>query len=155
MVSTIAKQGNPNNPLDTVIEITDLNGARFTTGCNQPGGTSTDFTSPCLNDDVSASPHIQDSQLTYKVPGTSGSQTFLVHVLDWGGNARPDMIYGLSVSGVIDPLVFYQTAAHTGTVGQPYLRDRLRLRWNGTKLLIYGRFSAARTRFHRQRKPGK
>ena len=54
MVSTIAKQGNPNNPLDTVIEITNENGAGFTTGCNQPGGTTTDFTSPCLNDDVSA-----------------------------------------------------------------------------------------------------
>ncbi len=119
MVSTIAKQGNPNNPLDTVIEITDVNGARFTTGCNQPGGTTTDFTSPCLNDDVSASPHIQDSQLTYKVPGTSGSQTFLVHVFDWGGNARPDMIYGLSVSGVIDPLVFYQNMP-TGIAHQSY-----------------------------------
>jgi large repetitive protein len=121
IVSTLAKQGNPNNPLDTVIEITDVNGARFTTGCNQPGGTTTDFTSPCLNDDQSANPHIQDSQLTYKVPGTSGSQTFLVHVFDWSGNARPDMTYGLSVSGVIDPLAFYQNALlPTGIVHQSY-----------------------------------
>jgi hypothetical protein len=119
-VSTLAKQGNPNNPLDTVIEITDVNGARFSTGCNQPGGTTTDFTSPCLNDDQSANPHIQDSQLTYKVPGTSGSQTFLVHVFDWSGNARPDMTYGLSVSGVVDPLAFYQNALPTGIVGQSY-----------------------------------
>jgi Putative Ig domain len=98
-VETNAKRINPNDPIDTVIELTDVNGVQFSTGCNQPGGTTT-FTSPCLNDDISATPHVQDSSLDYKVPGTSGTQTFLVHVLDWSGNARPDMIYFLAVSGV-------------------------------------------------------
>lgn len=105
-VETFAKRSNSNNPLDTVIEVTDVNGGRFSTGCNQPGGSTTDFTSPCLNDDISASPHVQDSALDYKVPGTSGTQSFLVHVLDWSGNARPDMQYTLQISGAIDPLVF-------------------------------------------------
>jgi hypothetical protein len=100
-VETFAKRNNPHNPLDTVIELTDVNGGQFSTGCTQPGGT-TSFTSPCLNDDISANPHIQDSSLDCKVPGTSGTQTFLIHVLDWSGNARPDMIYTLQVSGVID-----------------------------------------------------
>ena len=119
-VETYAKQWNGNDPLDTVIELTDANGLQFSTGCNQPGGTSTDFSSPCLNDDLSANPHVQDSSLTYKVPGTSGTQTFLVHVLDWSGSARPDMTYGLSVSGVLEPIVFNQDRLITGTVGQLY-----------------------------------
>ncbi len=105
-VETFAKRYYLNSPLDTVLEITDQNGVQLTTGCNQPGGTTTDFSSPCLNDDVSASPHIQDSMLDYKAPTSTPTQTVLVHVLDWSGNARPDMIYNLQISGVIDPLVF-------------------------------------------------
>ncbi len=119
-VATYAKQGNPNDPLDTVIEITDINGIRFTTGCNPPGTTSTTFSSPCLNDDISANPHVQDSALDYKVPGTSGTQTFLVHVLDWSGTARPDMIYTLSVSGVLEPLTFNGNLPWGGVIGTPY-----------------------------------
>ena len=118
-VETTAKRNNPNNPLDTVIEITDPNGARFTTGCNQPGGTTTNFSSPCLNDDISANPHIQDSSLDFKVPGTSGNQTFLLHVLDWSGNARPDMVYQLYISGVVNPLSF-GNLPWGGVVGTPY-----------------------------------
>ena len=79
-------------PLDTVLEITDSNGTQLTTGCNQPGGSTTNFSSSCLNDDISASPHIQDSSLDYTAPSSPRlSQTVLVHVLDWSGNARPDM----------------------------------------------------------------
>ena len=29
-----------------------------------------------------------------------GATTFYIHVVDWGGNARPDMLYDLIVSGV-------------------------------------------------------
>ena len=48
-VETFAKRYYPSNvPLDTVLEITDQNGVRLTTGCNQPGGTTTDFSSPLL-----------------------------------------------------------------------------------------------------------
>ncbi len=117
--ATTAKQINPNNPLDTVIELTDANGGRLATGCNQPGG-STDFTSVCLNDDISASPHIQDSMLDYKVPGTSGTQTVLVHVFDWSGNARPDMTYSLQVNGAVDPLATPSISLASGIVGKAY-----------------------------------
>ena len=105
-VETFAKRYFTGNPLDTVLEITDSNGTQLTTGCNQPGGSTTNFSSPCLNDDISASPHIQDSSLDYTAPSSPASQTVLVHVLDWSGNARPDMQYALQISGVIDPLVF-------------------------------------------------
>ena len=111
-VETFAKRYYPSSPLDTVLEITDPNGTQLTTGCNQPGGGTTNFTSPCLNDDISASPHVQDSSLDYQAPSSPALQTVLVHVLDWSGNARPDMLYSLQVSGVVDPLVF----AFTGSV---------------------------------------
>ena len=115
---TTAKRMNANNPLDTVIELTDVNGGRLATGCNQPGGSS-DFTSVCLNDDISASPHVQDSMLDYKVPGASGTQTFLVHVLDWSGNARPDMTYTLQVNGAVEPLTAY-SVSFSAVVGKSY-----------------------------------
>lgn len=112
-IETNAKRLNANNPLDTVIEIVDGNGARQTT-CRQPGDTSTNFTSSCINDDINASPHVQDSALDYQVPGANSTSTsFYVHVFDWRGDARPDMVYTLNVSGVIDPLVIFppQSAA--------------------------------------------
>ena len=111
-VETFAKRYYSNTPLDTVLEITDPNGTQFTTGCNQPGGATTNFTSPCLNDDISTSPHVQDSSLDYQAPSSPALQAVLVHVLDWSGNARPDMLYSLQVSGVVDPLMF----AFTGPV---------------------------------------
>ncbi len=118
-VETFAKRNNANDPLDTVIELTDVNGGRLSNGCNQPGGT-TNFTSSCLNDDISANPHVQDSALDYQVPRTSGTQTFLVHVLDWGGNARPDMVYSLQVNGAINPIAMSSGRLFTGIVGQTY-----------------------------------
>lgn len=103
-VETVAKRSNPNNPLDTVIEIVDANSARLTL-CRQPGDTSTTFASSCINDDISASPHVQDSALDFQVPGQPNiANTFYVHVFDWRGDARPDMTYSLEVSGVVDPL---------------------------------------------------
>lgn len=102
-IETSAKRTNPNNPLDTVIEIVDGNGVRLNT-CRQPGDTSTTFAGPCINDDISASPHIQDSALDFQVPGASNtSTTFYIHVFDWRGDARPDMTYFLQVSGAITP----------------------------------------------------
>jgi hypothetical protein len=103
-VETTAKRNNPNNPLDTVIEIVDANGARLST-CRQPGDTSTTFAGSCINDDISISPHVQDSAIDFLVPGANSTSTsFYVHVFDWRGDARPDMIYSLQVSGVIDPM---------------------------------------------------
>ncbi len=117
-VETFAKRNNPNNPLDTVIELTDVNGGRLSTGCNQPGGTTT-FTSVCLDDDISSNPHIQDSALDFKVPGTGGTQTFLLHVLDWSGSARPDMLYTLQVAGAVDLLQAYSISL-SAILGKSY-----------------------------------
>jgi hypothetical protein len=95
-VETTAKRQSINNPLDTVIEIVDANGQRLNT-CRQPGDTSTTFTGNCINDDISASPHVQDSAIDFQVGNVT---TFYVHVFDWRGDARPDMTYTLQVSGI-------------------------------------------------------
>lgn len=116
-VETNAKRNNPNTPLDTVMEIVDGNGVRLTT-CNQPEGTSTNFTSVCLNDDLSASPHIQDSKLDLQV--NASATTFYVRVLDWRGDARPDMGYFLNVSGVIDPVQITTTFLPNAIKGFSY-----------------------------------
>ncbi len=97
-VSTWAKRNDVNNPLDTVLEIVDANGQRLN-ACNQPSDTAGNFTSACLNDDLSASPHIQDSALSLKLPGASTATPVYIHVLDWRGDARPDMTYSLNLSG--------------------------------------------------------
>ncbi|MGH9504692.1 MAG: putative Ig domain-containing protein [Terriglobales bacterium] len=90
--------------LDTVIEILDGNGTRYTT-CRQPGDTSSNFKSSCLNDDVGVPPAPLDSALDFQVPGsTNTATTFYVHVLDWRGDARPDMIYYLGVAGLVPPM---------------------------------------------------
>ncbi|HXN65554.1 MAG TPA: putative Ig domain-containing protein [Candidatus Acidoferrales bacterium] len=96
-VETNAQRLNSQNPLDTVIEILDANGARLTS-CTTPA-----FTSSCLNDDINSM--TKDSALDLQVPGSSTSRTtFYVHVFDWRGDARPDMTYELEVSGVLTPL---------------------------------------------------
>jgi hypothetical protein len=83
--------------LDTVVEILNSSGQRLTT-CTTPS-----FTSACMNDDIDSTTH--DSALDVKVPGAANANTtFYVHVLDWRGDARPDMPYYLNVSGVIEPL---------------------------------------------------
>src|SRR5438067_4287840 len=85
-----------------VAEIIDASGQRFHS-CNQPG-TSADFTSPCVGDLIIGDQIDPDFQvmlgamLTFKVPGT-GSQKFFVHVLDWRGDARPDMLYQMAIFG--------------------------------------------------------
>jgi hypothetical protein len=105
--------------LDTVIEILDANGTRLAT-CNQPGNANTNFTSACIDDDV-PDPPTTDSELDFKVPGSpSTTMTFYVHVLDWRGDARPDMIYGLSVSGIVDALKITSTSLIPATRGLSY-----------------------------------
>ena len=77
--------------LDSVLEIVDANGQKLNT-CRLPGDTTNAFTSNCMDDDI---PGVTtDSELEIKVPGTAGNQTtFYAHVLDWRGDARPDMRY--------------------------------------------------------------
>jgi large repetitive protein len=96
-VETFTKRRFGLDTLDSVIEILGQNGSRLT-ACVKPG-----YTSICLNDDIDAT--TTDSALDFKVPGaTSTNTTFYVHVFDWRGDARPDMQYYLTVSGVIEPL---------------------------------------------------
>jgi hypothetical protein len=93
----MAKRLNPSSPLDSVIEIVDSSGTRFST-CRQ-GNSSGLFNQSCLNDDIDLGIML-DSRLEFQVPGEPGTpQTFYIHVLDWNGNARPDFFYDLVISG--------------------------------------------------------
>jgi len=96
-VETFAQRSWGANTLDSVIEILDQQGVRLHS-CNQPS-----YIASCLNDDIDAS--TRDSALDVKVPGAANTtSTFYAHVFDWRGDARPDMLYYLNVSGVIEPL---------------------------------------------------
>ena len=102
-VQTMAA-GAGSSVLDTVIEILDGNGTRYTT-CRQPGDTTSNFNSSCLNDDIGGPSPSLNSALDFQVPGAANTATtFYVHVLDWRGDARPDMVYFLGVSGVVSPM---------------------------------------------------
>jgi len=100
--------------LDSVLEIVDVNGARFTTcrnegdfdglgldlnpdGTLRPDPTPLAFDDPCINDDIELGVN-RDSKLEFLVPGSSGTVTFYVHVLDWRGDARPDFLYQFTIS---------------------------------------------------------
>jgi hypothetical protein len=103
-VETQAERFYGDTPLDTVVEIVDGNGVRQGT-CRQPGVTSNNFGSTCINDDIGGNPPVKDSALDFQVPGADNvAATFYVHVLDWRGDARPDMLYTLQVSGLVTPL---------------------------------------------------
>jgi hypothetical protein len=108
-VSVLAKRISNFSPLDSVLEIVDASGTRFTT-CKDPvqaflrapavvDPNPNDFNNSCINDD-DPNTGTTDSDLQFQVPGTSGpAVTFYLHVLDYRGDARPDMAYQLQVSG--------------------------------------------------------
>lgn len=86
-----------------MLEIVDANGAQLHT-CRQPGDSSNNFNSVCLNDDIVQGVN-RDSQLDIQVPGQANSEmTMYAHVFDWRGDARPDMQYYLNISGSVVPL---------------------------------------------------
>jgi hypothetical protein len=108
---------------DTVVEIVDGNGHQLNT-CRQPGDTSTNFSSACINDDISST--VLSSALDFRVQGaTNVGNPFYVHVLDWRGDARPDMTYALDVSGVNTPLTIV-TALLPANRGSSYGFNLLR-----------------------------
>ncbi len=81
------------SPLDSVIEIVNASGTRLNT-CALPGqGT---FTSPCVHDDEVLGMQI-DSLLRIQV---AAGATIFVRVLDFRGDARPDLTYTINISGV-------------------------------------------------------
>ena len=79
------------SPLDSVIEIVGANGVQLNT-CDA----ASNFTSPCEDDDETAGVSL-DSFLQIQVVGAT---TFYVHVLDFRGDARPDLKYDITISGV-------------------------------------------------------
>jgi hypothetical protein len=75
--------------LDTVMEIVDAAGVPLQT-CGAPN-----FNSECVNDDES--PDSLDSLLQLRLAGPA---TFYIHVVEWRGDARPDLRYRMTISGV-------------------------------------------------------
>jgi Putative Ig domain len=78
------------SPVDTVIEIVNAAGTVLNR-CIAPL-----YNSPCVSDDEQLGVDL-DSFLRVQV---NGATTFYIHVVDWGSNARPDMLYELTISGV-------------------------------------------------------
>ncbi len=79
------------SPLDSVIEIVNAAGTQLST-CDPASG----FNSPCEDDDEVLGVSL-DSQLQIQV---AGATTFYVHVVDFRGDARPDLKYNITISGV-------------------------------------------------------
>jgi hypothetical protein len=79
------------SPLDSVIEIVNAAGSQLST-CD----IATGFTSPCESDDETPGVNL-DSFLQIQVVGAT---TFYVHVVDFRGDARPDLQYTITISGV-------------------------------------------------------
>jgi hypothetical protein len=78
------------SPLDAVIELLDA-GGNVLNQCVSPN-----FVSACVNDDEELGV-LLDSLLQVRI---NGAGTFYIHVVDWGSNARPDLVYDLVISGV-------------------------------------------------------
>ncbi len=98
---------NPPSPLDPVIEIQDVNGTRLST-CRDPADnappspinvdpTPNAFDDACINDDISLGVN-RDSMLEFQNT-TGGVLTFYVRVVDFRGDARPDLLYTITISG--------------------------------------------------------
>ena len=102
---------NPPSPLDPVIElVTDdgtPDGQRLNT-CRDPGNNSPPapviadatpnaFDDACINDDISLGVN-RDSMLEFQNT-TGGTLTFFVRVFDFRGDARPDLLYTITISG--------------------------------------------------------
>lgn len=81
--------------LDSVIEIVDVNNTRLTS-CRSAGSATGLFNEACMNDDIDSS--TTDSRLEFQVPAGQ-PMTFYVRVLDFRGDARPDFIYTITISG--------------------------------------------------------
>jgi hypothetical protein len=97
-IETMARRLTPQSFLDTVVEIVDADGNRFTT-CRTPDVPYANYDQPCLNDDLNLG-ILQDSHLEFQAPSEGTSPVmFYVHVFSFNGSARPDYVYDLIVSG--------------------------------------------------------
>jgi hypothetical protein len=111
-VPRYSSQGSNFSLLDPVLELVDANGHRIV-ACNDPlddnppagasipqDTTPNAFDDPCMNWTGEGENFgvAVTSRLTFKAPGSSGNVTFYIHVFDWRGDARPDMVYTLDVT---------------------------------------------------------
>lgn len=78
------------SPLDPVIEIVNGSGARLNS-CLAPT-----FNSPCMHDDEISGVE-RDSFLQVQL---GAGATAFIRVMDWRGDARPDLTYTIHISGV-------------------------------------------------------
>ena len=78
------------SPLDSVIEIVNASGVQLNT-CVAPA-----FNSLCVHDDEVVGVE-RDSLLQVQVGATT---TLFVRVVDWRGDARPDLLYQIRISGL-------------------------------------------------------
>lgn len=81
--------------LDSVVEIVDATGTRLSLCDTAVDAIDGIFDDPCVNDDITAGT-VLDSRLSFRSPS---ALTAFVRVLDVRGDARPDMIYDLTVTG--------------------------------------------------------
>jgi len=81
-------------PLDPLVEIVDANGARLPLCSAASAGP---FSAGCISD-YEDSDVLPSARLFFRAPAGSTPATLFVHVLDWRGDARPDMLYDLKVS---------------------------------------------------------
>jgi hypothetical protein len=79
------------SPLDSVIEIVNAGGIQLAT-CGAPA-----YLSPCAHDDEDTVNGLLDSILQIRV---ATATTIYVHVMDFRGDARPDLKYDIVISGV-------------------------------------------------------
>jgi hypothetical protein len=112
--------------LDPVLELLDQNGTRLKT-CNNPADdnppsfivkdlTPNGFDDDCVNDD--SGDGSLGSALVLKVPGNSDTiQTVYAHVVDYRGDARPDMSYRMEVYGAMEAMRLHRTPVGIGAVG--------------------------------------
>ena len=78
------------SPIDSVIEFVDVNGVRLNT-C-----VALAFVSPCVSDDEVLGVQL-DSFLEIQITAVLGA-TFYLHVVDFRGDARPDLLYDIVMS---------------------------------------------------------
>jgi hypothetical protein len=98
VVEIFADRLTPPSPLDSVIEIVDAAGTRLA-ACWNTFATGPPATFPCVNDDGFTSGSI-DSRLHFLAPSAPATPfQFYVRVLDFRGQARPDFVYEIRISG--------------------------------------------------------
>lgn len=109
-INVVAPGLSPPSVLDPVVEIVNAGNVRFPNNCRDPGdntivppspviqdATPAAFDDQCVNDDIDLGV-TRDSMLEFQVPG-AGAVTFFVRVLSFDGNARPDYLYEITISG--------------------------------------------------------